>query len=117
MYGYTGTLRANSQVELEKELVYGPVTRLPNTTEARAKIPADIQFPMLRATLETGSSAAADGASCEGEYNARPCIAPFQAPFDKRIEAMGEQAPSPQNQTCGSSAAAIDGRPRLLATC
>ena len=87
--------------------MYGPVTRLPNTTEARAKLPADLPFPMLTATLQTESSAAADGASSAGEFNVRPCIAPFQAPFDAMVEALGDQAPAPQNQSC--SVAAVDG--------
>jgi len=30
------------------------VTWLPNTTEARAKLPADDEFPLLTATLQTG---------------------------------------------------------------
>ena len=42
--------------------MFVPDSRLPNTTEARANLPADSNtVPMLTATLQTGSSAAADG--------------------------------------------------------
>ena len=51
-----------------------------------------------------------DGASCAGEYNAKPCgetpaIEEAAKQWSKRAETLGDQAPAPTNQTCADAAA------------
>ena len=69
------TAAAAGKPPLPVALLYN-VTWLPNTPEALANSPgtAEMQLPLFTATLQSGSSAAGDAASCAGEYNARPCM-------------------------------------------
>jgi hypothetical protein len=108
------TAAAAGKPPLPVALLYN-VTWLPNTAEALAGIPksAEMQLPLFTATLQSGSSADGDAASCAGEYNARPCTAAYEAKWKKEIEAMSDRAriekidraPEPRNQTCGATAA------------
>jgi hypothetical protein len=84
---------SNATAAVPVALLYN-VTWMANTTEATAKMPGDMRALAakvpLQSTLMVSSSLTMDGASCAGEYNARPCPG-----MCTRNPGSGDAEPSP----------------------
>lgn len=100
------TPAANVSASRGVSLLYN-VTWLPNTTDALAKVPEDtlalLKRIPLQTTLMVSSSAKMDGASCGGEYNAKPCSSLDAAAAFEIREETRPVGPSVYNQTCADT--------------